>query len=51
MKGLQVQSLSREDVLSEDMASHSSVLAQNVPWTEEPSGLQFMGLQKNQTAK
>ena len=31
------------------MATHSSVLAWRIPWTEKPGGLQFMGLQKSQT--
>ena len=33
------------------MAAHSSVLAWEIPWTEEPGGLQSMGQQKNQTAE
>ena len=39
---LQVRSLSWEDALEEKMATHSSVLAQRIPWTEEPGGLQSM---------
>ena len=35
-----------EDTLEEDMAAHSGILAWETPWTEEPSGLQFMGLQR-----
>ena len=42
-----VRSLSREDPLEEGMASHSSILARRVPWTEEPGGLQSMDLQKS----
>ena len=42
----QVQSLSREDLLEEEMATHSSILAWRIPWTEEPGGLQSMGLQR-----
>ena len=38
-----VQSLGREDPLEEGMATHSSILAWRVPWTEEPGGLQSMG--------
>ena len=38
-----VQSLGREDLLEEGMAIHSSVLAWEIPQTEEPGGLQFMG--------
>ena len=39
----QVQLLGQEDPLEEGMATHSSVLAWRVPWTEEPGGLQFKG--------
>ena len=35
----QVPSLGREDPLEEEMATHSSILAQEMPWTEEPVGL------------
>ena len=38
-----VRSLSREDPLEEEMATHSSILAWKIPWTEEPGGLQSMG--------
>ena len=41
-----VQSLGQEDPLKEEMATHSSVLAWEIPWTEEPGGLQPMGLQR-----
>ena len=41
-----VQSLGREDPLEEGMATHSSILARRIPWTEEPGGLQSMGLQR-----
>ena len=41
----QVQSLGWEDPLKEEMATHSSILAWTIPWTEEPGGLQSMGLQ------
>ena len=40
----QVESLGQEDPLEEGMATHSRILAWRVPQTEEPSGLQFMGL-------
>ena len=40
-----VQSLGEEGPLEKGMASHSSILAWKVPWTEEPSGLQSMELQ------
>ena len=42
----QVQSLGREDPLEEEMITHSSFLAWRIPWTEEPGGLQSMGLQR-----
>ena len=41
-----LQSLDREDPLEEGMATHSSTLAWRSPWTEEPGGLQSMGLQR-----
>ena len=41
-----VQSLDWEDPLEEGMATHSSILAWRIPWTEEPGGLQSMGLLK-----
>ena len=41
-----VQSLSREDLLEKETATHSSILAWEIPWVEEPGGLHFMGLQK-----
>ena len=44
-----VQSLGWEDSLEKKMATHSSILAWGIPWTEEPGGLQSMGLQKSQT--
>ena len=40
-----VQSLNREDPLEKGMATHSSILAQKIPWAEKPGGLQTMGLQ------
>ena len=36
----------REDPLEEEMATHSSILAWRIPWTEEPGGLQSMGSQR-----
>ena len=42
-------SLGQEDPLEKGMATHSSILAWKIPWTEEPGGLQFMELQKSQT--
>ena len=41
-----VQSLSREDPLEKEMATHSSILAWRIPWTEEPQGLQSMWSQR-----
>ena len=41
-----VQFLGWDDPLEEEMATHSSMLAGRIPWTEEPGGLQPMGLQK-----
>ena len=38
-----VQSLDREDPLEEEMATHSSILAWKIPWTEEPGGLHSIG--------
>ena len=46
LQEMQVQSLSKEDSLEEGMATHSSVLARRIPWTEEPGGLQSMGSQR-----
>ena len=40
-----IQSLDWEDALEKEMATHSSILTWEIPWTEEPSGLQSMGLQ------
>ena len=42
----QVQSLGREDPLEKEMATHSSVPAWRIPWTEEPGGLQSVGWQR-----
>ena len=44
-----VQSQHQEDPLEKEMATHSSILAWEIPWTEESGRLQFMGLKKNQT--
>ena len=41
-----VQSLDQEDPLEREMAAHSSILAWETPWTEEPGGLQPMGSQR-----
>ena len=42
----QVQSLGWEDLLEKGMATHSSILASRIPWTEEPGGLQSLGSQR-----
>ena len=44
-----VQSLDWEDALEEEMATHSTILAWEIPWTQEPGSLQSMELQKSQT--
>ena len=38
--------LGRKDPLEEEMTTHSSILAWEIPWTEEPGGLQSLGLQR-----
>ena len=43
MQEMSVQSLGRKDPLEKGIASHSSILAWRIPWTDEPSGLQSMG--------
>ena len=43
MQEMQVRSLGQEDPLEEGMATHLSVLAWEIPWTEDPGGLQSMG--------
>ena len=45
MQRMWVQSLGQEDPLEKEMAMHSSILAWEIPWTEEPGELQVMGLQ------
>ena len=45
-RSCEVQSLGQEDPLEEEMATHSSILAWKIPWTEEPGGLQSMGSQR-----
>ena len=46
MQGTWVQSLGQEDPLEKEMATHSSILAWRVSWTEEPGGLQSMESQR-----
>ena len=43
---MQVRSLGQEDPLEKGLATHSSILVWRIPWTEEPGGLQFIGLQR-----
>ena len=44
--GSRVRSLGQEDPLEEEMATHSSIIAWKIPWTEEPGGLQSTGSQR-----
>ena len=46
MQETQIQSLGWEDPLEKEMATHSNILAQKIPWTEELGRLQFMGSQR-----
>ena len=46
MQEMWVQSLDQEDSLEKEMATHSSIFAWEIPWAEEPGGLQSMGLQR-----
>ena len=46
MRETWVRSLSREDPLEKEMATHSSILAWRIPWTEERGGLQSLGSQR-----
>ena len=46
MPEMQVPSLGQEELLEMGMVTHSSILAWEIPWTEEPGGLQSMGLQR-----
>ena len=48
MRETWVQSLGREDPLEKQIATHSSILAWRIPWTEEPGGLQSMWVTKSQ---
>ena len=43
---MSVRSLGQEDPLEKYMATHSSILAWEIPWTEDPGGLQSIGLQR-----
>ena len=46
MQEMQVQSLVWKDPLEKKMATHSSIFVQKIPWTEEPSRLEYMGPQR-----
>ena len=46
MQETQFRSLGQKDPLEKKMTTYSSILAWEFPWTEEPGGLQFMGLQR-----
>ena len=46
---MQVRPLGQEDALEEEMATHASILAWEIPWTEEPGGLQVPGVTKSRT--
>ena len=46
MEKIQVLSLGWEDLLEKEMATHTSILAWEIPWTEEPGGQQSMGSQR-----
>ena len=50
-EGVWVQSLGQEDPLEEETATHSSILAWRIPWTEEPGGLQSTELQESDTTE
>ena len=43
---IRIQSLSWDDLLEKEMATHSSINAWEIPWTEEPGGLQSLGSQE-----
>ena len=47
MQEMQVQSMGQEGPLEEEMATHSSILAWKIPWTEEPGGPQSLGSQRD----
>ena len=46
MQEMRVRRLSQEDPLQKEMATHYSILAWKIPWTEDPASLQFLGSQK-----
>ena len=46
MQETRVQSLGQDDTLEKEVGTYSSILAWEIPWTEEPAGLHFMGSQR-----
>ena len=46
---MQIRSPCQEDLLEKEMATHSSILAWEIPWMEESDGLQSLGLQESKT--
>ena len=51
MQETRVQPLGQEDPLEEGTTTHSSILAWRIPWTEDPAGLQSMGLKESDTTE
>ena len=51
MQETRVRFLGQEDPLEKEMATHSSILAWDIPWTEEPGGLHPVGLQESDTSE
>ena len=51
MQETQVPSRGWEDALEKEMAAHSKILAWEIPWAEEPGGLQFTGSQQSDMTK
>ena len=51
MQETQVQSVSQEDPLEKEMATHTSILAWRIPWTEDPGGLQSMDHKESDTTE
>ena len=51
MQETQLQSLGQKDPLKKGVATHSSILAWRIPWTEEPGGLQSMGHKESDTVE
>ena len=51
VRGTRIRSLGQEDPLEKGMATHSSMLAWKIPWTEESGGLQSMGCKESDTTE